>query len=91
MNNTRTTNSKALAQIFFSENFFLCSNFLDSSDNSLSRHISRQPKFENFFDPFFDLKFPFWVKIHPKWIQNEKFLRTIKITFNAKKGLCVNQ
>ena len=67
------------------------SNFLEGSDNSLSRDIGRHPKFENFFERFFNLKFPFWIQIHPKWIQNRKFLKTIQVTLNAKKGLCVNQ
>ena len=64
---------------------------MEGSDNSLSRDISGDPKFENFFDRIFDLKFPFWIQIHPKWIQNRKFLKTIQVTLNAKKGLCVNQ
>ena len=49
------------------------------------------PKFENFTDGFFTLKLPFWIQIHPKWIQNRKFPKTIQVAFNAKKGLCVNQ
>ena len=67
------------------------SNFLKGSDNFLSRDIGRHPKFEKIFQAFFTLKFPFWIQIHPKWIQNRKFLKTIQVTLNAKKGLCVNQ
>ena len=69
----------------------MCSNFLEGSDNFLSRDIGRHPKIEKFFVAFFNLKIPFWVQIHPKSIQNRKLPKTIQITFNAKKGLCVNQ
>ena len=62
------------------------SNFLKGSDNFLSRDIGRHPKFEKISKALFNLKFPFWIQIHPKWIQNWKFPKTIQVAFNAKRA-----